>query len=310
MILSASRRTDIPCCYSDWLLNRLREGCVMVRNPLNPRQVSRISLSPDVVDAIVFWSKDPTPLLPKLDAVDAMGYRYLFQFTITPYDRAMEPGLRDREERMRTFSALSRRLGPDSLVWRYDPILVSEDYSVDYHRKQFTALCEKLAGYTDEVVISFVDCYRKLGKRVRPVQPEDIASLAAFIGETAARFGFSVRACCENMDLTPYGIAPSACIDRKRLERVCGAPLSTGPDKNQRTGCGCCESVDIGAYDTCPNGCLYCYANRSTASIQRNLSLHDPASPLLVGNLRPDDRVTDRIVRSYIVDQTSLFPDR
>ena len=308
MILSASRRTDIPCFFSEWLLNRLREGAVMVRNPLNPRQVSRLALSPQWVDAIVFWSKDPTPLLGRLDEVDAMGYRYLFQFTLTPYGKGWEPGLRDKAELVHTFRALAQRLGPRRLVWRYDPIVVTDELTPAYHRREFAALCQQLTGCTREVVISFVDPYRKLKGRVPAVSPDDMASLAAYIGETAQQYGMSASACCEAMDLSAYGIKRSACIDKRKLEALCGAPLSLGPDKHQRPGCGCCESVDIGAYDTCSNGCVYCYANRSAGVISRNLALHDPASPLLVGRPGPEDRIRDRPVRSHMQVQTTLFP--
>ena len=307
MILSASRRTDIPCCYSEWLMNRLKEGVVMVRHPLNPRQVSRLLLSPQWVDAIVFWTKDPTPMLDKLDQLDAMGYRYLFQFTLTPYGLNWEPGLRDKSELVKTFRTLSNRLGPDRLVWRYDPILVTDAFSLSCHRQAFTSLCEQLAGCTNEVVISFVDTYRKLGNRILPVQEADMVALAAFMGETAARYGMAASACCEAMDLSPYGIGRAACIDKKRLERLCGAPLSLKPDKNQRPGCRCCESVDIGAYDTCPNGCIYCYANRSTGAVQRYRAAHDPASPLLTGHLQPEDIVKERPLCSHIQQQTSLY---
>ena len=309
MILSASRRTDIPCFYSDWLLNRLREGCVMVRNPMNRRQVSRLALSPACVDAIVFWTKDPAQLLGRLDELDGMGYRYLFQFTLTPYDKSLEPGLRDKASLVRTFQELSGRIGPERMIWRYDPIVVTENYPPAYHEQQFAALCEQLCGCTEEVIVSFVDPYRKLGKRIEAVRREDMAALAAIIGETAAKYRMSAKACCEDLDLTPYGIGRAACIDRQRLERLCGGPLSLAPDKNQRPGCGCCESVDIGAYNSCLNGCVYCYANHSAASVQRHHALHDPSSSLLIGHVEPEDRVTDRAVNSDLIRQTSWFTD-
>ena len=260
----------------------------MVRNPMNRRQVSRLALSPACVDAIVFWTKDPAPLLGRLDELDGMGYRYLFQFTLTPYDKTLEPGLRDKLSLVRTFQELSGRIGPDRIIWRYDPIVVTENYPLPYHEQQFAALCEQLCGCTEEVIVSFVDPYRKLGKRIEAVRREDMRTLAAIIGETAAKHHLTAKACCE---------------------RLCGGPLSLAPDQNQRPGCGCCESVDIGAYNTCLNGCVYCYANHSAASVQRHHALHDPSSPLLIGHVEPEDRVTDRAVHSHLIRQTSLFTD-
>lgn len=307
MILSASRRTDIPCFHGAWLINRLHEGCVMTRNPMNPRQLSRITFSPQTLDCIVFWTKNPGPFLPLLTQLDHMGYRYYFQYTLTPYGSDLEPGLPPKEALLEQFAALGRRIGPDRLVWRYDPIVLTPRYTTEFHEAAFAAYCRRLAPYTDEVVISFLDLYARLRKSgLRACTPEEMAHLAASLGRIAASCGLTIRACSEPMDLTPYGIRPGSCIDRSRLKRVIGAPLQLHRAKGQRPACGCCESVDIGAYNTCLNGCRYCYASYGKDSVQRSMAACDPASPLLTGWPASGDTITDKRAESCLCGQLSL----
>lgn len=287
MIISASRRTDIPCFYSEWLMNRLKAGYVLCKNPMNPSQIKRISLSPDEVDCIVFWTKDPQNMLDKLPYLEQLGYRYYFHFTLNPYGRELERNLRDKAEIVKTFIRLAEYIGSQRLVWRYDPIVVNENYTVDYHIKSFEALCSRLQGYTKKCVISFVDNYRKLAKPVREHIIRDIdeamqQTIAGCFAETAGRYGIELMACCEKADLAACGVKPAACIDRELIESICAYPIRAKKDKNQRPGCNCIESVDIGAYNSCRNGCLYCYANHSEASIIKNIMRYDPAADMLL----------------------------
>jgi len=299
MILSASRRTDIPCFYAPWLINRLEAGYALVRNPMNPARLSRIPLTPDVLDGIVLWTKNPAPMLPLLDRLDQLCPAYYFQFTLTPYDRELEPNLPPKEELVRVFTQLSQRLGRHRVVWRCDPIVLTPRLTVDWHCRQFRRLCQQLAPHTDTVVISFVDQYAKVkSPLIRPVPAETMAQLAHFIGQTAREFGLTAAACCEAGDFSAQGIGRSACIDSARLEAILGQPLHLRPDRNQRPGCGCAESVDIGAYNTCENGCIYCYASYSPQSAARNRASHDPAGELLIGSPRPGEQITLRPVRS------------
>ena len=255
-------------------------GVVLTQNPVHPAQVQRLSLSEDTVDCIVFWTKDAAPLLPYLDELDRLGYAYYFQFTLTPYPHVLEPGLRPKTEIVQTFRALSERLGRERVVWRYDPILLGTGIDIAFHKQAFRALCERLSDCTDTVTISFLDIYQKIKTvPVRPPNESETAELAAFIGETARRYGLRATACCEAADLTVYGISRAACIDKARIERICGCALDLTADKNQRGMCGCSESVDIGVYDTCPNGCVYCYANRSKAAVEKHRAAYDPNSP-------------------------------
>ncbi len=308
MILSVSRRTDIPCWFAPWFAARIRAGYVLTRNPMNHAQLFRIPLSPDIVDCIVFWTKDPQNMLSHLDLLDRCGYRYYFQFTLTPYGRDLEPGLRDKREIFQTFRALSDRIGRARVLWRYDPIVLNDAHGIAWHQQQFARMCEALAPYTQRVTVSFVDLYPKLRTAlIRPISPLEIEELSGYLGETASACGLDIRACCERVDLTPYGIRPAACIDREVIESICGGTLAVPRDANQRPGCGCVKSIDIGAYDTCPNGCVYCYANHGADAARRRFSLHDPTSELLFGTVREGETIKLRQVRSYLSGQLTLF---
>ena len=136
MIISASRRTDIPAFYSDWFFNRIKEGYVLVRNPMNAHQISKISLSADVIDCIVFWTKNPRPMINRLD--ELKDYNYYFQFTLNSYAKDIEPNVPSKDkEIIKSFRELSEKIGKDRVVWRYDPILINDNYSVDHHIKYF-----------------------------------------------------------------------------------------------------------------------------------------------------------------------------
>jgi len=295
MVVSASRRTDIPAYYSEWLLNRLHAGFVLTRNPMNHAQVRKVVLSPDVVDCIVFWTKDPLNMLDKLDTIDKMGYRYYFQFTVTPYDKSIEKGLRDKEEIVKTFCALSDRIGKDKVLWRYDPIIINDMFGADYHREQFSRLCSKLCRYTKQCIISFVDLYSKLKTNILcEISMDEMIEVGKMISSVAKDFGVSVKACCESPFLFKYGIGQASCIDKALIEGICGHSLNIKKDKNQRKSCGCYESVDIGAYNTCRNGCVYCYANYSDISVNKNSKRHNPQGELLIGQVGDNDRITER----------------
>lgn len=305
MILSASRRTDIPAFYTPWLINRLKEGYVITRNPFNPNQVSRISLSPALVDCIVFWTKDPGPMLQSLEWLDR--YHYYFQFTLTPYDKSIEPNLRDKRDLLETFVTLSKRLGKERVLWRYDPILLRGRYTLAYHKQAFRRMCERLCRYTETVTISFVDCYKKIKTNLRELEKEEILDLGRFFGEIGREYGLKVRTCCETVDLSAYGIQKGRCIDPELIERICGGRLEISRDKNQRPACGCCESIDIGAYDTCVHGCAYCYATKSMETAERNHAAHRWESPLLIGEITEPEKLKERKVISNIHRQPKLF---
>lgn len=307
MILSVSRRTDIPNYYSDWFLNRLGEGFLYVRNPMNPRQISKIELSPEVVDCIVFWTKNPEPMLKRLGELDT--YPYYFQFTLTGYGRDIEPGVPDKRENViPTFQRLSKTIGPSRVIWRYDPILFTPVYTPEYHLRAFSCIAEALKGYTNRCVISFVDRYAKNSKSLQQLgayelPQQELEVFATQISVIAAENGMTVTSCAEKMNLDHCGIGHSSCIDRQLIEEIIGCALTAGKDRNQRPECGCVESVEVGTYDTCKNGCLYCYANSSTKQVARISQDYDPSSPLLCGRVADGDRVTERKVSSLRADR-------
>ena len=311
MIISASRRTDLPAYYSKWFFRRLQEGYVLVRNPVNPRQVSRVSLSPEVVDGFVFWTKNPAPMIPWLDKLPDCPY--YFQVTLTPYDEQIERYLPSkRKVILPAVRQLARQIGPERVVWRYDPVFLTERYSVDFHKKAFAQIARLLRGNTVRCVISFLDWYPPMEKRLRPLAPrplggDEMRELAASFGQAAAENGMRIFTCAETADLSGFGVEHGCCIDRDLLERIGGRPLCAEKDRSQRAACGCVQSVDIGAYDTCPGGCLYCYADHGVGRTMRNLAGFDPLSPLLCSSLRPDDTVRERKMQSGWTEQTTLF---
>jgi hypothetical protein len=302
MIVSCSRRTDIPAFYADWLFARLRAGFVCVRNPRNPRQVSQIALTPDAVDGFVFWTKNPAPMLDRLR--ELQRYAYYFQFTLTPYGRDVEPNLPDKIEILRTFQRLSETVGPDRVLWRYDPIVISQTYSPDAHLRQFEELARTLSGFTRRVTLSFLDTgYRNVKRNAQRLSAEPLPvreklALAGRLAQIARNYGMEPFACAQETDFSACGIAPGRCVDAALLEAQLGCRLRVRKDPNQRPACGCAASVDIGAYNTCAHGCLYCYANYNAGEIAINRQKHDPGSPLLVGEPGPEEPVTQRRMAS------------
>ncbi len=287
MIISCSRRTDIPSFYSDWFFNRIREGYVQVRNPLNAHQVRRISLKPADVDCIVFWTKDPAPMLDRLHLLP--GYSYYFQFTLTPYDNDIEPHLPPKTKIRDTFLRLSDKIGAKKVIWRYDPILLSKIISPAYLIDHFGNMSQKLSGYTDKCIISFLDMYRHLqgksaGLAIRPPDESEMYTIANEIAYIARGHNIKVETCAEKIELTDLGIEHGKCIDDRLITELTGVDLKIAKDKNQRELCGCVVSSDIGEYDTCSHGCRYCYANVSSKKIDQNRSLHNAQSPLLIGD--------------------------
>jgi hypothetical protein len=268
MILSASRRTDLPAFFGDWFMQCLGEKKVLVRNPMNPKIVSELALDPDGIDCIVFWTKDPRNFLPRLPEIDALGYRYYFQFTLTAYDSTIERNL-DKTNILETFIALSEYLGKERVIWRYDPIFLNDTFTLPYHLEHFEALCEKLRGHTEKCVISFIDQYPFLKERfkqnsIHELSDEEIEILAGSFAAIGKKYKLPLSTCCEKVNLEAYGISHNKCIDGDLIERLFKIRVKPRKDPSQRVNCGCCVSRDIGAYNTCLHDCVYCYAKRGT----------------------------------------------
>jgi hypothetical protein len=290
MILSASRRTDIPAFYAEWLIGRIREGGVSVRNPFNLRQIREIKISPATVDGIVFWSKNPEPMLDKLACLK--DYPYYFQFTLNPYHSDIEVNVPSKEKARNTFMRLSDKIGPERIIWRYDPVLLNDRYTVAYHIDRFGETAVKLRGYTKKVVFSFVDFYKKIETAVtvlgiKAVGIDEKNVLASHFAAAARSCDLLIDTCAEDIDLSKYGISHGQCIDARLLAAIGGRPVNAAAvakDKNQRPECGCAASVDIGAYHSCPHECAYCYANYRPETLKQNRAKHDPSSPFLIGS--------------------------
>jgi len=309
MILSVSRRTDIPNYYSEWFCNRIKEGFLYVRNPMNAHQISKIDLSPEIVDGIVFWTKNPTNMLERLD--ELRDYKYYFQFTLTGYGKDIEPNLPSKREALiPTFQKLSEKIGSERVIWRYDPILLNQRYAPEYHLKAFEEIAGNLKGYTRKVVISFIDLYAKTqrntdGLNIKQMSNAETMEFARALSQIARSNQLVIETCAEQIDLQNIGIKHGSCIDKELIEKIVGYKLKAGKDKNQRRECGCIESVEVGTYNTCKNGCKYCYANFNDAKVKESVKLYDINSPLLCGNLESDDKITVRKVKSLKADGTS-----
>lgn len=297
MIISASRRTDIPACYPEWFMNRIREGFFHTRNPFNPKQVSSHSLLPRDVDAIVFWTKNPKPLTAHLPELDRRGYRYYFQCTLNDYPSWLEPRLPPVDERIQSFIELSTVLGPERVIWRYDPIILSTETPVDYHIERIGSIAQRISGHTERLTISFLDFYSKIKSRLRKIEQDrqirlwdivdghhgdDLDRLCRMIGEIGVQGGLEVVTCAEEVDLSRFGIHAGSCIDARLIGRLTGSDEDLIKDPGQRSACLCAVSVDMGAYNTCRNGCTYCYANLGEEVVARNVRSHSVTSPALV----------------------------
>lgn len=311
MIISASRRTDIPTYYADWFFNRLKEKYVLVRNPMNIHQIGKISLTPEVVDGIVFWTKNPIPMLNRLSELDK--YNYYFQFTLNAYGKDVEPNVPSKNDIViPAFQQLSKMIGKEKVIWRYDPIFFNEYYTIEYHCKYFRMLAERLSGYTEKCTVSFLDLYRNTARNTKPLNiqhetnEQQIQIMQSFL-EIAKEFGLYIDTCAEKLELEKFGIAHAHCIDKSRFEQIGKYKLLVEKDPNQRPECGCIASIDIGSYNTCANKCLYCYANYSYNTVKRNYQIHNPVSPLLFGEVGPEDVIKERKVKSCRECQFTLF---
>ncbi len=301
MIINTGGRTDTVQYYSDWLLRRFAEGYVLSRNPLFPDKVTRYELTPDKVDCVVFCSKNYKPILPRLREITDRFPAY-FYYTITAYGKDVEPGVPSIEESIETLKELSALVGKERVAWRYDPVLLTREYTIRRHLDTFPWMARELAPYIDRCIFSFVEMYKKLETNmpeIIPMSETERDALARGLGAAAAKLGMVIQTCGTNGDYTRYGIQASGCITLSILGKANHMEFRNLKHKGMREGCHCMESRDIGAYDTCLNGCKYCYANKNPRKAFENYEYHDPASPLLLGHLRPDDIVTQGAQRSF-----------
>lgn len=309
MIVSVSRRTDIPAFYSEWFFNRIKEGFVYVSNPFNRKQISKVELTTKTVDLFVFWTKDAEPMLKRLD--ELKEFNYYFQFTITSYRNDVEKATRRKSDIIKTFKHLSKIIGKEKVIWRYDPILLNEFYTKEYHYKWFEKFCGELSGYTDKCVISFLDLYSKTKRNTRElnlkkISENDMYDIAERFAVIALKYNIKLQTCSEEIDFSKYGIKKGKCIDDELISRIIKCPIKVKKDDTQREVCGCVKSIDIGEYNTCKHNCLYCYANFNSNSVKKNYLMHDSKSNVLVGHIIGDEKITIRDMKSIKCEAKQL----
>ena len=307
MIINTGQRTDIPAFYAEWFANRLKEGFVCVRNPYYPNQVSRYRLDPSVVDIIGFCTKNPAPMFPYMELLKDYG-QYWF-VTITPYGKDIEPNVPDKHKLLEDFKRLSDIVGVNSVGWRYDPIFITDKYTLDYHLRAFDKMATALEGYTKTVVISFIDLYPKVKRNfpeAKEVTAEERLALGKEFIRIATAHGMTVKPCAEGDELSEFGADCSGCMKISDYEKAIGKRLNAPKKKGARAECACYLACDIGAYNTCKHLCRYCYANAEPSKVLEKSSMHDSNSPFLIGNYSDGDIIHDVPQKSWIDEQTTF----
>lgn len=308
MILSVSRRTDIPAFFSKWFYNRIEDGKVYVRNPMNYHHISEIDISPSQIDCIVFWTKNPSKeFIDDLYKLDNLKIPYYFQFTITSYNKQIECNVPEKKEIINKFIELSNKIGKEKVIWRYDPILFNDNYTLDYHKKYFSIMMDHLHSYTNKCIFSFIDVYPKIQKSLTKnnVYNPDISliiELAKFMNDYAKQYNIHLETCSEKIDFTSIGINKGHCIDNNLINKITNNNFIIPKDKNQRLECGCVESIDIGTYNTCKHNCIYCYANWNKPTDTN----YNPESLLLCSDISEKDIIHKRKINPLKFCQNEL----
>ena len=309
MIINTGGRTDTVQYFTPWLLKRFEEGYVLSRNPQFPNKVTRYELTPDKVDCVVFCSKNYEPILNDLHKITDRFNTYFF-YTITAYGKDVEPGVPSIEESIEILKRLSSMVGRKRLVWRYDPVLLTEKYTVERHLETFSKMSKEIAPYVDRCVFSFVDMYDKLQfnmPELIPITENDRNRIAEGLGRIAKDNGIRLQICGSETDYSQYGIGPSGCMTLELLGKANDVLFKDLKHRGMRKGCHCMESRDIGWYDTCLNGCKYCYANTNSRKAFDNHALHDVDSPLLLGHLNEGDEVLQGNQESYLKKRPNVI---
>ena len=312
MILNTGLRTDIPGFFSEWFYNRIEDGFVYVRNPYAKNQIYSYRLDPELIDCIIFCTKNPKPMFENLEKIDK--FNQYWHITITPYEKEIEPNVPPMNDVLESFKYLSKKLGKENVTLRYDPIFINEKYTLKKHIESFEYIINSLSGYTTEAIISFIDLYEKT-KRNFPKAREVTKDERLKIGKEFARIGnennIRIKTCVEGTELDKFGIDSSGCMTKEVIERAINKNLNIPKQKARNGECYCLLNNDIGEYNTCGHGCLYCYANSNKRLVKRNLKLHDPKSPILIGEIKEDDIIKEMNQKSLIINdstrQTKLF---
>lgn len=319
-VISASRATDLPAFHAEWFMSRIRAGFCVWKNPFNAAQSQHVSF--ENCRAIVFWSKNPAPLMKYLPELEARGLTSYFHFTLNDYQpENLEPGIPSLPERMDLFKKLSSCIGRHRVIWRFDPVIVGANISAEEILHRILCLAERLAPFTEKLVFSFLDIsYRKTRNFLQKTNagfrsPDDgeVKLFAQKLNASLDGSGLVLATCAEKRDLRPFGIVHNSCIDANLLRRLCPdcrefvaesprtmraeagmLPYSVKStqanrqkhikDAGQRPLCACFPAKDIGAYNTCAHGCCYCYATRHKEAKLWFSQWHSSARESLAGD--------------------------
>ena len=310
MILNTGGRTDTVQYYSEWLFNRFREGYVLSRNPLFPNNINRIELTPETIDVVVFCSKDYAPILDRLHEISDRFNCY-YHYTITAYGTDIEPRVPSVAQSIETCKRLAAQVGKEKIAWRYDPVLLTDTYTIERHLETFDYMARELTPYVSRCIFSFVEMYKKLEvnmPELRPLTDEQKRTLAQGLGAIAKKYGLYLQTCATREDYEPFGIHRSGCMTTEIFSEALGLTFKHQAHKGNRLGCACMESRGLGDYNSCPNGCRYCYANKDHAKALENYRLHDPDSPLLLGHVREGDIIKPSAQTSMLIqNEPTLF---
>lgn len=311
MIINTGSRTDTVQYYTEWLLKRFEDGFVYSRNPMFPHIVNRYELNPEVVDCIIFCSKNYEPILPYIQLITNKFNTY-FHYTITAYGKDIEPNVPAIDESIETLIKLSEIVGRQRIAWRYDPILLTDKYTKNLHYKTFNYMAEKLAPHIDRCIFSFVEMYKKLKTNMPEIillAEKDKIEMAKNLGAIAKRHKMTIQTCATCEDYKNFGIINSGCLTAEILGNANNIKFKKLKHSGNRKGCNCMESRNIGDYDTCPNGCKYCYANQNPEIALKNYQKHHPNSPLILGGLLETDEIQQSNQKSFLqhFEQKRLF---
>ena len=312
MILNTGLRTDIPGFFSEWFYNRIDDGFVYVRNPYAKNQIYSYRLDPELIDCIIFCTKNPKPMFENLEKIDK--FNQYWHITITPYEKEIEPNVPPMNDVLESFKYLSKKLGKENVTLRYDPIFINEKYTLEKHIESFEYIINSLSDYTTEAIISFIDLYEKTKRnfpKAREVTKDERLKLGKEFAQIGKKNNITIKTCVEGTELDKFGIDSSGCMTKEVIERAINKNLNIPKQKARNGECYCLLNNDIGEYNTCAHGCLYCYANSNKKLVKRNLKLHDPKSPILIGEIKEDDIIKEMKQKSLIINdstrQTKLF---
>lgn len=307
MILNTGGRTDTVNYFSEWLLNRFAAGYAYSRKPFHPDVVNRIDLNPETIDVVEFCSKNYRPILSRLHEITER-FNCHFHYTITAYDKDIEPNVPGIDESIETLRDLSAQVGKEKIIWRYDPVLLTGKYTIERHFATFDYMAGRIAPYVSRCVFSFVVWYKKLHlPELQPISGQQKELIAKGLGEMAAKRHLYIQTCGTKESYEQYGIHHSGCMTRAVYEHSLGLHFKKVAERGNRPGCRCMESRGLGDYNTCLNGCRYCYANYDHEKARENYRLHDPESPLMIGHLRPTDKIVPLHQESCLDRAPMLF---